>query len=207
MSASSPYTHARDYLDTAGTGVRVSVPAYERMKQLYAYGYTNAQISEMLQQEFSDIDYNPITATSVKKIIQLNIQEMERSRMELGLRCREEIQKQTALLFQATQDVELTMVQVYVHKLRQALDEMKDLDLGELDDNGNFKNTSRMFVLLEFCEKFQSKIAKVCGTDALREIEVFRQKAQAKAEFEQKGSGLLPARGRDVTDGQVTNFM
>lgn len=209
MSASSPYTNAKDYLDTHGTNVRISVPAYERMKQLYAYGYTNAQIAEMLHQEFQDIDYNPFTGTTVKILIQQNIKEMERSRMELGLRCREEIQKQTALLFQATQDVELTMVQVYVHQLRKVLDEMRDLDLSEIDpETGNYKNTSRMFVLLEFAEKFQSKIAKVCGTDALREIEAFRSKAQAKAETESKGSGLLPsAKGRVVESGQVTQFL
>ena len=207
MSAESPYTPAKDYLDNQGTNLRVSVPAYERMKQLYAYGHTNAQIAEILQQEFSDIDYNPLTVGAVKKLINMNQREMDSARMELGMRCREEIQKQTALLFCATQDVELTMVQVYVFKLQSVLDEMRNLDLTEVDENGNYKNTARMFVLLEFAEKLQSKIAKVCGTDALREIEAYRQKAQAKAEADQKGSQLLPARGRDVTDGQVTTFL
>lgn len=198
---------AKDYLSGGGTAIRVGVPAYERMKQLYALGYTVNQITEMLHQEFNDIDYNPIGAGSVKKLIQENSREFEIARMELGLQCREEIQRQTALLFRATEDVELTMVQVYVHKLNAVLEEMRNLDLAELDENGNFKNTSRIFVLLEFAEKFQSKIAKIVGTDALREVEVFRQKAEAKRQAEEKGTGLIPTHGRTMDAEPVTNFV
>ena len=199
--------NAKDYLSGGGTCIRVGVPAYERMKQLYAMGYTANQITEMLRSEFEDIDYNPISVTSVTKLIKSNVREFEVARMELGMQCREEIQRQTALLFRATEDVELTMVQVYVQKLNQVLEEMRDLDLAELDENGNFKNTSRIFVLLEFAEKFQSKIAKIVGTDALREVEVFRQKAEAKRQAEEKGTGLIPAHGRTMDSEPATNFV
>jgi len=199
---------AKDYLNTGiMNSMRVCVPAYERMKELFALGYTNVQIVEALSHEFHDIDLNPLSQGSVRTIIELNQREFQIARMELGLKCREEIQRQTAILFRATEDVELEMVSVYVRKLREALNSMADLDLAEIDDDGNFKNTSRMFVLIEMSEKLQSKIAKIVGTDALREIEVFRQKAEAKRKVEDSGGGLLPAQGRTLDSQPITNFI
>ncbi len=195
-------------MNTDGLGTRVSVPALERMKQLYALGHTNSQIAETLHSEFQDIDFNPITTTIVKKLINVNIEAFEQARMELGIKCRDEVQRQVAYLFRATEDVELTLVQVYVKQLQSILEEMRNLDLQEIDpETGNYKNTSRMFVLIEFVEKLQSKIAKIVGTDALREVEVFRQKAEAKRQAEEKGSGLLPASGRTVDEAPHTNFI
>ena len=197
-----------EYMNTDGMGSRVMVPAYERMKQLYALGYTNAQIAETLHQEFQDIDYNPITPTMVKKLVQSNIESFEQARMELGEKCRDEIQRQVAYLFRATEDVELTLVSVYVGQLKSVLEEMRGLDLQEIDEEtGNYKNTSRMFVLIEFVEKLQSKIAKIVGTDALREVEVFRQKAEAKRAAEERGAGLIPTHGRTLDETPVTNFI
>jgi hypothetical protein len=197
-----------DYINTDGMGSRVSVPAFERMKQLYALGYTNAQIAETMHQEFQDIDYNPITTTMVKKLIAANGPAMDQARMELGEKCRDEIQRQTAALFRATEDVELTLVSVYVGQLKSVLEEMRELDLQEIDpETGNYKNTSRMFVLIEFVEKLQSKIAKIVGTDALREVEVFRQKAEAKRAAEERGTGLIPAHGRTLDETPTTNFI
>jgi hypothetical protein len=97
------------------------------------------------------------------------------------------------------------MVSVYVNKLRQALNQLADLDLDERDDEGNYKNTSRIFVLIEMAEKFQGKIAKIVGTDALREIEVFKQKAEAKAKADADKGGLLPspAKGRTMDAEEI----
>jgi len=202
-------TQAKDYLDLKGRTVRVCVPAYERMKQLYAYGHTNAQIVEILSQEFKDIDYNPINAYGVKMLIADNSREFENARMELGLKCREEIQHQVALLYRATEDVECVMVKVFVDKMFVALDELADLDMAEKNDDGNFVNTSRMFVLIELATRMQKTVAKIVGTDALREIEIFRKKAQAKMDAESQGGSLIPtqARGRTLDDSAITNFI
>jgi len=207
-SETSTAQKAKDYLNTGiMNSMRVCVPAYERMKELFALGYTNVQIVEALSHEFHDIDLNPLSQGSVRTIIELNQREFQIARMELGLKCREEIQRQTAILFRATEDVELEMVSVYVRKLREALKSMGDLDLSEIDEDGNYKNTSRMFVLIEMSEKLQSKIAKIVGTDALREIEVFRQKAEAKSKVEASSGGLLPAQGRTLDAQPITNFI
>lgn len=198
---------AVDYLATNGTDVRVCVPAYERIKQLYAFGHTNAKILDIVNSEFSDIDYNSFSLQSLKKLINNNLQEFEQARMELGMQCREEIQRSIAQLFLATGDVECVMVDVFVKKMRAALDELMDLDMQEKDDDGNFKNTSRTFVLIEIVERLQKSVAKVVGTDALREVEAFRQKAMIKAQIAEENDGLLPATGRSFDSTPTTKFI
>lgn len=201
-----PKNDALDYMNRniSDSRVRVSVPAFERMKQLYAFGNTNAQISEILQSEFHDIDFNQMTVTMVKTIIVENQDEFNKARAAMGDKCREEIQQQVAMLFKATRDVECVMVDVYVEKMESALAQLRELDLDELDEEGNYRNTSRIFVLIELIDKIQTKIAKIVGTDALREVEVFRQKEAARREFSTEK--LLPplANGREVPQ---TNFI
>lgn len=183
--------------------VRVCVPVYERIKQLYAYGYSNALICETVNTEFQDVDPSPTSAHSVRTIIRENQAEMEKAKLQYGIKCRDEIERQIELLFRATEDVEVLMVSVYVNKLRDVLKSLAELDLEELTEEGGYKNTSRIFVLIELAEKFQSKIAKIVGTDALREIEVFRKKAEAKQNAENNKGGMIPppieVNGKDVT--------
>lgn len=188
--------------------IRVCVPAYERMMQLYAFGHNATQIAEILHQEFADIDYNPITPSSVKKIIELNQTEFQIARMNLGLKCREKIQEQISVLFAGAQDVELAMQSVYTNQLRNVLNQLAEVDVGEQDEEGNYVKTARFFVLLEMAEKLQSKISKLAGTDALREIEVYRQKAEAKQQAENDRNSLLPkANGRTVDAETKPNFI
>ena len=189
-------------------GFRMSVPAMERMKQLYAFGHTYFQICEILKTEFEDIDFNPITPRSIKKIVEQYKAEFENARLQMGLDCREAIQRQITNLFNIAQEKECKLVEVYTKKLDSALSQLADLDLDEKDEDGNYKNTSRVFVLLEMIEKLQSKVSKIVGTDALREIEVYRQKIEAKAAAEDKSNSLLPpiAKG-SVVDEPKTKFI
>jgi len=184
---------ATAYFQSNSNKMRCHVPAYERMMQLNALGHSVGQIVEILDQEFKDIDFNPYTVESVQKIMTENRAQFDEVKRNLGLKCREEIQEQTARLFAIVKDEEVLMVEVFANKMRQALTSLQDLDLNEKDDDGNYKNTSRVFVLTEMIIKLQSSIAKIVGTDALREVEVFRAKARAKREEEGDSTGLLPA--------------
>lgn len=201
---------AHRFLSDSKSTRRVSMPCYERMKHLWSLGYNTNQILEVITQEFGDIEFNAIAHKTVKQIINDNTRDFELARMELGLRCRDTLQRHTALLFEITQDKELLMVQVYNRKLEAILQELNSLESDEIDpETGNFKNTSRMFVLIELADKLQTKISKLCGTDALREIEIFRKKAEAKALYENnKNMSMLPTAGR-VVDGQeaATKFL
>jgi len=197
---------AKTYFQNSSVVSRVCVPAYERIKQLYAFGYSNAQISEALQSEFHDIEYNSMTPKHIHTIVNDNLDEFNKARMDLGIKCREEIQHQIQMLFRATENVECHMVSIFVRKMRQALNQLETLDLEQKDDMGNYVNTSRVFVLIEMVEKFQKSIAKIVGTDALREVEIFRQKANLKTPGDK---GLIPAfaNNKIVEAEPITNFV
>lgn len=185
---------------------RVSVPAMERMKQLYAFGYSNSEMSEILNQEFSDIEFDTFSPNRIKDTISVNIEEFNRDKMKLTLKCQEDIQLQIQAMFSVVGTKEILMVEVYAEKLQNALTSLRDLDLDEIDeDTGNYKNTARIFVLIEMAEKLQSKIAKIVGTDALRDIEIYKAKMAIKSEADNKQGGLIPAFGREVNSG--TRFL
>lgn len=178
-------------------GIRLSIPTLARLRQLYCFGHSVTQIVGILQQEFSDVDVNPITPTSIKKYIDENRNEFEAERLELANECRDHVRRQIAHLFSKVEAKECRMVDIYVQKMDQALDQLLNLDFDAKDANGNYINTSRHFVLFEIIEKLQSKISKIVGTDALREIEIYKQRMEAKANAEKDGSGHLPPM-RDV---------
>jgi len=187
---------------------RVCVPSRERLKQLYAYGYSNAEMAEIMNQEFSDIEFDTYNAKRIKEVIQFNMEEFIEFRAQMQGKCVDQIQKQVKLMFEATKDVELVMVRVYVKKLQDAMESLDALALDEIDEEtGAYKNTSRIFVLIEMAEKLQSKIAKIVGTDALREIEIFKAKTALKAEAENKLGHLMPTFGREVEATQATRFI
>jgi len=190
------------------TLTRVCVPSRERLKQLYAYGYSNAEMAEIMNQEFSDIEFDTYNAKRIKEVIQFNMEEFIEFRAKLQGQCIDQIQKQVKLMFEATKDVELVMVRVYVKKLQDAMESLDALELDEIDlDTGAYKNTARIFVLIEMAEKLQSKIAKIVGTDALREIEIYKAKVALKSEAENKLGHLMPTFGREVEAQQATRFI
>lgn len=138
-----------------------------------------------------------LTDSVLRELYRGNQEEFEQSRIELGIVCRDEIRRQTAVLFNKTEQVECEMVDSYVTKLKQCIGAMNALDLEETDELGNFINTSKVFTLIELSTRLQSVIAKIVGTDALREIEVFRQKAEAKRDSESRT--LLPPPSKTST--------
>lgn len=204
-----PLEGANKYLNDHYGKKNISVPAYERMMQLNAMGHKPDQINFILNQELADIDFNTYTTHDITVIIKDNKEEFERFRKDMGLKCREKVQDQIARLFEVVKDEEHEMVEVFAGKMKEALLSLRNLDLNELDDDGNYKNTSRIFVLTEMVIKLQSSVSKIVGTDALREVEIFRAKARAKQESEnEKTNGLLPSQSRDVEIevGNETNW-
>ena len=177
---------------SAFSAERVCVPAYERIKELHALQMSYADISEAVNSEFEDILLNPITVKNIKSIVVENSEDFKKYRQELGLSYRAQIQEQMEFLHNKTAGVERKLVAAYAEKLDILLDEFILLDPQELDDDGNRKNTSRCFVLLELIDKMHVKIEKITGTQTLRDVEAFRIKLEYKAASE-KGSGMLPA--------------
>jgi hypothetical protein len=164
---------------------RWSIPTMERMAALYILGYSNMIIREILLNEYGDYEIFPITTMLVHEFIKDNKEELIRMREELTIDCRREIAKQFDYFFKVTKNSETKMVDVYLSKMDNLLDELTDLDLQELDEMGNKKNTQRFMMILATIEKLHGMIAKITGTNALRDVEIHRLKKMAEKEIEE----------------------
>lgn len=198
---------ARNYQPTFKTN-RINVPVYERVKYLYALGYTDGHIAKMINSEFDDIELYSMNPEIIRMLRSENKEDFDNTKNELATRCRESILETAGVLYNVTSDKEMKMARVYAMQLDKILDALGDLDINEIDeDTGSYKNTSRFFVLMEMAEKLQTKAAKLTGTEAIREIEAYRMKMQAKVQAEDsRGAGLVPSVGKTVDEsGKVIN--
>jgi len=172
------------------------VPVQERMMYLWAVGYPFSDIAAILNDEFKDCVMTSVTPHQVRKAYENNMEEFEKTKSELTIRCREELQAQVENMFHRTSAVELKTVDVFVKKLNSILTQLEDMDVSDL---GEKEVRTKFFSLLEAAERIQSRIAKIAGTDAFRDIEVYRQKMQLALEAKSNDKpGALPAL-RDAT--------
>lgn len=187
-----------------------STPTYERIKQLWILGNSPTAISIIINEELSDLEANTITPGVISQIIGSNLEDFHDTRGKIGLKCQDAIREQVSVMFNIVRQRESRLVTVFADKLEVVLNQLSELDIDEKDDDGSFKNTSRFFVLYEMADKLQSKISRITGSDALREIEVFKQKLELKTKIEGK-EGLIPDfKSNDYKDGEtvdVTNFI
>lgn len=181
------------------------IPTTERLTQLYALGYDSQQMAAIIENELGDIDLSRVTPDQIKEFIRNNKELLDRAKLDITKTCRETIIKQTELLFVKSQDVELRMVNSFISKLNNILKSLDDLDINERDDMGNYINMSRFFVLLEAAEKLQSRIAKVVGTDAVRDVEVYRQKMELKQKANE--NDLMPRYPKGAVIESPTKFI
>lgn len=157
----------------------------ERLAALYALGYDATVIHEVLETEFGDYELHPITVEVISKVIRHNRTELVKMREQLTVDCRAEIAKQFAKFFEITKSTESKMVDVYLKKMDSLLDELTDLDIQETDEFGNKTNTQRFFLLISAVDKLHGMIAKITGTNALRDVEIHRLKKMAEKEVEE----------------------
>jgi len=175
------------------------IPLAERVIFLYNNGFDESEIAVSVCEEFSDIYPVEINENDIYRILKKNKVKLMAARESMSLYCRNEIMKQTASMYNKVATVENELVNTFADKLRQVLAELAEINHEELDEEGNFKNTSRVFVLIELAEKLHNKSAKVIGTETMREIEAFKMKAQIKSETDNSSNTLVPAHARDVT--------
>jgi hypothetical protein len=170
------------------------IPVQERVKYLYAVGYNENDIAMMINEEFKDITITEIGAGAIKTMIRDNKTEFDEAKLTFTENCRAELKQQVSQMFHKTSAVELRTVDVFVKKLDAVLDQLEDLDISDPENKGRF------FSLLEAAERLQSRMATIAGTNAFRDIEIYRQKLQIKIEAaaQEKPPGHLPAM-RDAT--------
>jgi len=131
----------------------------------------------------------------INGMIKDNREFFNQRRQEMSVICQNEVQQSAAVLFKRSSKAEILMVDTYVDQLNSAMKELRSLDISETDEDGNFVNTSRIFVLIELADKLQSKVAKVAGTEVMREIEAYKMKMAIKADTESAANNPLPAYG------------
>ena len=176
---------------------KIFVPAYERVKQLYALGYRTGEILSIVNSEFADVMVNPLSMDALNGLIGSHKEEMLAARENLGIGFREQIANQMQILHEKTSGIERKLVEVYCGQLNEFLDQMASLDPNEIDENGNYKNTNRLFVLHELIDKFHLKIEKITGTGTLREVEAYRIKLEIKTKAEAGKSMMIPGYDND----------
>lgn len=179
---------------------KYTIPMYERLADLYIFGYTNPAIVDILRQEFMDIEINPITPDIVEKIIDENRKDLQERKAEMAELCRAEHIVAWRERFDLTMKSEDKMTRSLAKKMDQIVKSMDDLDLTEVDDNGKPVNMGTFYALLEAYERVQKMLSKMAGSDQFRELEMWKMKEKFKKLLDQEGEGLIPSM-RDANNG------
>jgi hypothetical protein len=166
---------------------RTNVPAGERIKQLYIYGYDTVLITQIVNNEFEDLMATPFNQKMVEQVLRHNREELDALKEEYKLDCRGYLKSNHEEIFTRAANVEMKMVHVYETKLQGILDALMNLDVELQDEDGNYINTYRTNVLIELATKYQNMIGKLSGTDQLRDVEMFRKKVVIKKKVEGEG--------------------
>lgn len=193
MSLSNPTKVAKELSDIefSESNRRYPIPVLERVLEMCVMGHSQDDIFYAVKSEFEDILFSPISKSNIKTIISDNMEVVRTRRKRIAELCREQTEEDMLDLFNICRPSEELMVKTYNNKLVEAMDELGSLSLSEKDDDGNFKNTQRIMNLMAMAEKFHATISKVSGLDAVREVEIFRQKSNISSAAK-NGSGLLP---------------
>ncbi len=170
---------------------RFSIPMFERMKILYALGHTPAIITSTLQNEFQDIEVNPITIQTVQQILESRKAEFVAFKEEVSVEVAKEGLIHLKDVIRRVAESENRFVVAAATKMDNLVDAMLTLDLTIADEEGNLKNLAQYCRLLEATEKTQKIIAKLSGTDALRDLEIYLRKANID-QAAKGGSSMIP---------------
>lgn len=163
-----------------------------RLKHLYALGYEKDSICAILQNEFQDIEVNYIDLALIRKIIERNKPMLEEYKVILAEQVQAEQVQAAKDLFRKAAVQENKMATRLLDKIDGLLDSLSSIDLTELDEDGRPKHLLTYYSILEAIDKTQKMAAKISGTDALREFQVFRMKAEMAASLKGNSGGLLP---------------
>lgn len=182
---------------------RYSVPLFERMKQLWAFGYARDHIYAILKEEFEDLEVNPITPSGIDEIIEKEYKTLNDSKNEMALICREDIISAWKENFQLVASSENKMTRKLVSKMDQIGDALEKIDLSIIDDKtGRPMHLNAFMDTLDAADKLQKLLGKIAGTDSFRDLEVYKLKATFDQELKNQGGGLITL--SNTPDGKPT---
>lgn len=172
-----------------------------RFAQLYClHEHSLPTCCAILNEEFQDIEVNPITQRDLELLIEKNRDWLKEVKEEMTAIIKEEqtsfIKEIANIAFKS----ESRLAKQLAKKLDDLVTVMIDCDLTIVDeDTGKPINMSAYLGLLEACEKTQKLIGKLAGTDVMREVETYKIKAQIDAEIKANSSNnLIPTSGKEI---------
>jgi hypothetical protein len=161
-----------------------------RLKHLYALGHDTSSIASILQDEFQDIEVNPISYSDIEEIIQKNRPMLMAFKEEMALACKDDVMDQAKAMFDIAFASDNKILRAFAKQADQLCLSMTSLDLSEEDDNGKPKNIGTFFTLMEALERCQRLMERIGGTAMHREMMLYQAKKQIDGSS--KVDGLLP---------------
>lgn len=182
---------------------RMNVPMVVRIQHLYTLGLSDTEISKTINDEMGDQLVSLTTPRMIRSTIIEYQEEFDRHRVKTKNEISAHFGEQLLTMFHRTRDMEIQLVDTLLKKIEEARSEMDSFNLSEVDKDGNHTNSRRFFILMNAIEGSYKTVSKIVGLDALREVELFTQKAAAKAQAENSSMKLI----REVDNKGNVNWM
>lgn len=180
---------------------KFTIPLYERLADLWIFGYTHPAIVEILRSEFEDIEINPITPDIVEAIIDENRKDLLNRKATMAELCRDEHIASWRDRFDIVMKSEDKMTASLAKKMDSIVEAMEKLDLSEIDEKTQKPvHLPAFYAFLEAYERTQKLLSKMAGTDSFREMELWKIKEKFKKHLEEDDDGLIP-KMRDANAG------
>lgn len=156
-----------------------TIPFCERAKSLYAFGYANKDIAIVLKNEFDDLEFRTIDHNIIRQLIGQNVKEFNAAKEGFELAVKAEAEAWMKHIFMMAQSSEQRIAQTYAEKIVQLCERLAGIDLSDVDAY----SPSEIDLILSHIEKLQGLLGKIAGTEATRDVAVFKSKTEIKAAF------------------------
>lgn len=142
-------------------------------------GFERSEILTIINREMEDsLTTGSMTRRQVDQFFERNEVELEEYKKEYLERCNSMMISAQERAFNKTHDAEVKMADRFAAKINDWLDELDTLDITEQDEDGNYINTARFFVIHEAITKLHKTLEKLSGTGSMRELAVLKEKMQ-----------------------------
>jgi uncharacterized protein (UPF0305 family) len=146
-------------------------------------GFTIPETRAIVNRELEDyMVTGELTSSEMDRFVNKNGDYIAEYKKQYLERCAMMMISAQEQAFNKTHTIETKMVESYSDKMDDWLEQLNNLDITEQDEEGNFKNTARFFVIHEAITKLHKTLEKLSGTGSMRELSVLSQKMQMEIE-------------------------
>lgn len=166
-------------------------------------GFSQAETRTIVNRELEDyLTTGELTSVEIANFVSKNESYINEYKQQYLERCGMMMISAQEAAFNKTHTLETKMADSYASKMDDWLNELNSLDITEQDEDGNYVNTSRFFVVHEAITKLHKTLEKLSGTGSMRELSVLSQKMQLEIEKARAMGGNVPL----TIDAPTTKF-